>query len=367
MSPAECAVSAQFCKALRNYEAYDGLDPGTATIDHLRDSEHSVRAWALFDMTEFTVAEDDGGSPREAVLVAQIRRSQTWRDDLATCLACAVQDYRDAAVCESIDGKEVFVWGSEEGTILGAPLPRQFPLKIWRFDSSQEPERRTRPGGRESRAGPSPGPAGDGVRGPGARGVTEPSRSEARTSGPAETEGNLERVLTQVLAQSTETFSEALREVSQVATGPRQHGGPNGERQNSTIKVEPRVPWPELGNDTGKPEEAEDFSRNFESICNMANNGKGMPEMDMVMTIGNCLKRNRKLAYDSIIREATDDGTIRETHGTSIKGSKERSFSTPRRPRKSSSVFAKSGETCIGLRTSRFSTGSRDGKTPAAR
>ena len=60
---------------------------------------------------------------------------------------------------------------------------------------------------------------------------------------------------------------------------------------NSTIKVGPWMAWPVSGSDSGKPEEAEDFIRSFESMCNLANNGRGMPASDMVMTIGNCLKK----------------------------------------------------------------------------
>ena len=81
---------------------------------------------------------------------------------------------------------------------------------------------------------------------------------------------------------------------------------------NSTIKVEPRMAWPELGSGSGKPEEAEDFIRSFESMCKLANNGRGMPASDMVLTIGNCLKKGRKLTYDNIIREASDSGKLRE-------------------------------------------------------
>ena len=77
---------------------------------------------------------------------------------------------------------------------------------------------------------------------------------------------------------------------------------------NSTIKVEPRMAWPELGSDTGKPEEAKDFLRSFESMCGLANNSKGMPPNDMVVTIGNCLKKGRKIMYDNVAREATETG-----------------------------------------------------------
>ena len=47
-------------------------------------------------------------------------------------------------------------------------------------------------------------------------------------------------------------------------------------------------------------------------MCGLTNNSKGMPAADMVMTIGNCLKKSRKLTYDNIIREANDSGKLKE-------------------------------------------------------
>ena len=68
---------------------------------------------------------------------------------------------------------------------------------------------------------------------------------------------------------------------------------------NSTINVEPRMPWPEFGDKNKNPEEADNFIRQFEGICRMANNGAGMRSEDMVHTLGNCLKGNRKILYDT--------------------------------------------------------------------
>ena len=80
--------------------------------------------------------------------------------------------------------------------------------------------------------------------------------------------------------------------------------------RNSTIKVEPKMPWPEFGDRHKDPQEAEDFIRSFESICRMANNGNGMRPEEMVYTIGNCLKGNRKLLFDNIMIDASEDGTM---------------------------------------------------------
>ena len=117
----------------------------------------------------------------------------------------------------------------------------------------------------------------------------------------------MEAMLTRVLGNTTEMFTSALQGV----VSSRQ-GGSQGDSQkvNSTIKIEPKLAWPELGNDTGNPQEAENFIKAFEAICNLANNGHGMKPLERVMTIGNCLKKGRKLIYDNIIVDATADGTL---------------------------------------------------------
>ena len=49
-------------------------------------------------------------------------------------------------------------------------------------------------------------------------------------------------------------------------------------RTNSTIKVEPKVTWPHLGDDGPGGKEVEEFYIKFEDICSLANNGSGMAD-----------------------------------------------------------------------------------------
>ena len=51
--------------------------------------------------------------------------------------------------------------------------------------------------------------------------------------------------------------------------------------QGSTIKVEPRVYWPKLGDDGPGGKEVEEFYESFEGICGLANNGTGMSDKEM--------------------------------------------------------------------------------------
>ena len=82
---------------------------------------------------------------------------------------------------------------------------------------------------------------------------------------------------------------------------------PNVGKKNltSTIKIAPKVSWPELGDRRdGSGKEAEEFLEKFEDICHLANDGFGMKSREMLIAMGNCLKGSRKLIYDNIIKEA---------------------------------------------------------------
>ena len=61
------------------------------------------------------------------------------------------------------------------------------------------------------------------------------------------------------------------------------------------MKVEPKMSWPTLGGRQKNPQDAEEFVRAFESICKMANNARGMNELEMVATMSICLTSTRKL------------------------------------------------------------------------
>ena len=46
----------------------------------------------------------------------------------------------------------------------------------------------------------------------------------------------------------------------------------------------------------------------------MANNEEGTPEMDMLATLGNRLKGNRKLIFDNRVQDAIDDRSYYSDH-----------------------------------------------------
>ena len=48
------------------------------------------------------------------------------------------------------------------------------------------------------------------------------------------------------------------------------------QQPRSTIKVEPRITWPKLGDDGPGGNEVEEFYEKLEDIFGVANNGQGM-------------------------------------------------------------------------------------------
>ena len=81
----------------------------------------------------------------------------------------------------------------------------------------------------------------------------------------------------------------------------------------STIKVEPKVYWPKLGDDGSGGNEVEDFYKKFEGICGLANNGTGMADKEMLVALKSCLHGSRLKIYENVVKankgiEQDDDG-----------------------------------------------------------
>jgi len=81
----------------------------------------------------------------------------------------------------------------------------------------------------------------------------------------------------------------------------------------STIRVEPKVFWPKLGDDGPGGKEVEEFYDKFEDICGLANNGTGMSDKEMLIALKTCLTGSRRTIYDNVYKAKkgsldTDDG-----------------------------------------------------------
>ena len=88
--------------------------------------------------------------------------------------------------------------------------------------------------------------------------------------------------------------------------------------KNSTIKVEPRVQWPKLGDDGPGGEEVVEFYEKLEEIYGLANDGKGMPDKERLVSLKTCLLGSRKTMYDNIITRRKLLGTDRDDDAADI-------------------------------------------------
>ena len=92
-----------------------------------------------------------------------------------------------------------------------------------------------------------------------------------------------------IVAQQTELLSQLIAK-------PKEHA------VRSTIRVEPKVHWPRLGDDGPGGTEVSDFFDKFEEICQLANNGTGMAEKEMMMCLRSCLHGSRKRIYENMVK-----------------------------------------------------------------
>lgn len=74
------------------------------------------------------------------------------------------------------------------------------------------------------------------------------------------------------------------------------------DSRGSTIRVEPRVTWPKLGDDGTGGREVEEFYDKLEEIHGLADSGRAMTPKKQLVALKACLHGSRKRIYDSIVR-----------------------------------------------------------------
>ena len=74
-------------------------------------------------------------------------------------------------------------------------------------------------------------------------------------------------------------------------------------KKHSTFRIEPKVGFPSLGDDGPGGEEVKRFYERFEEVCDLANDGRGMPDKEMLMTLRNCLKGSCRLIYENVHKQ----------------------------------------------------------------
>jgi len=94
-----------------------------------------------------------------------------------------------------------------------------------------------------------------------------------------------------LMAEAISNQTELLKAVLDKPSVPR-----------STIRVEPKVYWPKLGDDGTGGREVEEFYEKFEDICDLANNGSGMADKEMMVALKSCLHGSRRKIYDNVVK-----------------------------------------------------------------
>jgi hypothetical protein len=94
-----------------------------------------------------------------------------------------------------------------------------------------------------------------------------------------------------LMAEAISNQTELLKAVLNKPSVPR-----------STIRVEPKVYWPKLGDDGTGGREVEEFYEKFEDICSLANNGSGMADKEMMVALKSCLHGSRRKIYDNVVK-----------------------------------------------------------------
>ena len=112
-----------------------------------------------------------------------------------------------------------------------------------------------------------------------------------------------------------ERLIQALTDQSTALTAVVSHR----QAKNSTIRIEPKVSWPKLGDDGPGGDEVEEFFKEFERVVSLANDGQGMPDKERLVTLEGCLAGSRLQMYKNVMK-------LREANGLIGPGTEAESF-----------------------------------------
>ena len=111
-----------------------------------------------------------------------------------------------------------------------------------------------------------------------------------------------------VAARAPTPQEKTLTEILERQTAILEKTATSTEKRTSTIRVEPRVHWPRLGDDGPGGKEVEEFYERLEEIFGLANNGKGMSWPEMLVAKKSCLHGSRRKIYENIMKKQRTDG-----------------------------------------------------------
>ncbi len=127
--------------------------------------------------------------------------------------------------------------------------------------------------------------------------LNSPPRSEHSEQG-----GDVAQTLADALKGQTEALKAMLSTTHE-------------KRKRSTIQVSPKVLWPTLNDSCTDHRSVEEFYQTFESTVQLANDGEGMSDLEMLTTLKACLKEHRLKSYELIYKRAHAAGTLKDNPG----------------------------------------------------
>jgi len=133
--------------------------------------------------------------------------------------------------------------------------------------------------------------------------ASTPSPSKVLSAGPSPTR-NLAEPLDDAASTASHNFAKELVDLLRAA------GGGGGQR--STIQIKPDVTWPKLADND---QDIDSFFEELEDVCGLANDAKGMSDLERLRCLGNCLQQSRKKVYRVILKETRRSGLLRTDPG----------------------------------------------------
>ena len=85
------------------------------------------------------------------------------------------------------------------------------------------------------------------------------------------------------------------------------HGGT--EKRTSTIQIRPELKPPVLGGEGRSGRDIKEFFDNYEDMCNLANDGRGMLPQERLQTLATCLKGTKLKIYKLLIENIASWGS----------------------------------------------------------
>jgi len=114
-------------------------------------------------------------------------------------------------------------------------------------------------------------------------------------------------------ADVAQTLADALKGQTEALKAMLSNSG--NKRQRSTIQVSPKVAWPTLNDNCSDHRSVQEFYETFESTVQLANDGEGMNELEMLTTLKACLKEHRLKSYELIYKRHQAAGTLKTDPG----------------------------------------------------